>query len=127
MVTLPLGTHCITSGGSKVSRDVPPYTIAQGYPARLRGVNVVGLKRRGFSGKTVSMLRSAYRAVFFDSETPRFEDLLVRVRDEFAGSHEVAMFLEFLETAQNTTRGFARPAPRGENSRDKASAEYSGI
>lgn len=116
-----VGAHCITSGGSKVGKDVPPYTIAQGYPARLRGVNHVGLKRRGFSDETVRLLRQAYRAVFFDSETPRFEDLLARVREEFQGSHEVKKFLDFLGTAQSTTRGFLRPS-RGEENGDSTPA-----
>jgi UDP-N-acetylglucosamine acyltransferase len=112
-----VGAHCITSGGSKVGKDVPPFTIAQGYPARLRGINHVGLKRRGFTDETVRRLRQAYRAVFFDNDTPRFEDLLERVRGEFQGSHEVQGFLDFLATAQSTTRGFLRPN-RGEESAD---------
>jgi len=104
-----VGAHCITSGGSKVGKDIPPFTIAQGYPARLRGINHVGLKRRGFSDQTIRMLRQAYRAIFYDTETPRFDDLLARVRGDFAPSHEVQLFLDFLATAQSSDRGFLRP------------------
>ncbi|RMG11065.1 MAG: acyl-ACP--UDP-N-acetylglucosamine O-acyltransferase [Planctomycetota bacterium] len=117
-----LGAHCITSGGSKVGKDVPPFTVAQGYPARLRGINHVGLKRRGFSDSTIRLLRQSYRAVFFDTDTPRFEDLLARVRAEFQGSREVETFLDFLAQAQSTTRGFLRPAARGEENGEEREA-----
>ncbi|MGE0708205.1 MAG: acyl-ACP--UDP-N-acetylglucosamine O-acyltransferase [Planctomycetota bacterium] len=107
-----VGAHCITSGGSKVGKDIPPYTVAQGYPARLRGINHVGLKRRGFSDQTVRLLRQAYRAIFFDTET-RFEELVAQVREEFAGSHEVSRFIDFLVAAANSDRGFTRPLNKG--------------
>lgn len=123
-----VGAHCITSGGSKVGKDIPPYTIAQGYPARLRGVNYVGLKRRGFSDETIRLLRQAYRAVFFDNDT-RFEDLLERVRTEFSGSHEVKLFLDFLGDAQSSDRGFLRPLRAETNGQETpvAGIPYSGV
>lgn len=112
-----VGAHVMTSGGSKVGKDIPPYTIAQGYPARLRGVNQVGLKRRGFSDETVRMLRQVYRAVFYDPET-RFEEVLPRARAEFQGSVEVQKFLDFLAEAQSSDRGFLRPGRADENGDD---------
>ena len=110
-----VGTHVMTSGGSKVGKDIPPFTVAQGYPARLRGVNHIGLKRRGFSDGTIKLLRQAYRAVFFDNTTPRFEDLLTRVRAKYSGSHEVKQFLDFLCDAQSSDRGFLRPRENGDD------------
>lgn len=103
-----IGAHVMTSGGSKVGKDIPPFTIAQGYPARLRGINHVGLKRRGFADDAIRKLRQAYRAIFFDTDT-RFEELLSRVRGEFAGVAEVQTFLDFLAVAQSSDRGFLRP------------------
>jgi UDP-N-acetylglucosamine acyltransferase len=108
-----VGAHVMTGGGSKVGKDIPPFTIAQGYPARLRGVNQIGLKRRGFADETVRMLRQVYRAVFYDPET-RFEEVLPRARAEFQGSVEVQKFLDFLAAAQSSDRGFLRPGARGE-------------
>ena len=102
-----LGDHCMTSGGSKVGKDVPPYTIAQGYPARLRGINHVGLRRRGFSNETVRALRAAYRAIF--NEDLLFEQALERVKTEHAHSHEVNTLIDFLAEAQSSDRGFLRP------------------
>jgi UDP-N-acetylglucosamine acyltransferase len=110
-----VGSHCMTSGGSKVGKDIPPFTIAQGYPARLRGINQVGLRRRGFTDATIKLLRQAYRAVFFDSES-RFEEILARARAEYQGSVEVDHFLAFLTEAQDS-RGFLRPGRGDENGR----------
>jgi UDP-N-acetylglucosamine acyltransferase len=109
-----IGAHCMTGGGSKVGKDIPPFTIAQGYPARLRGVNHIGLKRRGFTEETVRSLRQAYRALFYDPEA-RFEEVRQKVRAEFAGSVEVQRFLEFLGEAASSDRGFLRPARSDEN------------
>lgn len=103
-----IGTHVMTSGGSKVGKDIPPFTIAQGYPARLRGVNHIGMKRRGFSDETVRTLRQAYRAVFFEPDA-RFEEVLAKVRTDFSGSLEVQRFFDFLAEAQGSDRGFLRP------------------
>lgn len=110
-----VGAHAMTSGGSKVGKDIPPYTIAQGYPARLRGINQIGLRRRGFSDETIRSLRQAYRAVF--AEGARFDETLQRVREELGGSHEVQRLLDFLAVSQSSDRGFLRPG-RGEDTAD---------
>jgi len=109
-----IGAHCMTSGGAKVGQDIPPYTIAQGYPARLRGINHVGLQRRGFTDQTVRQLRKAYRALFFSDE-PRFEDAMAKVREDFSASREVLALLEFIDMAQKSGRNTMRPAPRASN------------
>lgn len=116
-----VGAHVMTSGGSKVGKDIPPYTIAQGYPARLRGVNQIGLKRRGFADETVRTLRQVYRAVFFEPEA-RFEEVLEKARADFQGSVEAQRFLDFLAEAQSSDRGFLRP---GRN--DDGDAPLTGI
>ena len=67
-----VGAHVMTSGGSKIGQSVPPFTMVQGYPARLRGINIVGLRRRGFSDETIRLLRKAYRALFM-TNAPLFE------------------------------------------------------
>ena len=59
-----LGTHAITGGCAKVVQDIAPYTIADGNPARARGVNVTGLKRHGYTDEDVMELRRAYRTLY---------------------------------------------------------------
>ena len=59
-----LGRHSITGGCTKVVQDVVPYTIADGNPARARGINVTGLKRHGYSDEAAMDLRRAYRTLY---------------------------------------------------------------
>ena len=59
-----LGRHAITGGCSKIVQDVVPFTIADGNPARARGVNITGMKRNGFSDEDVLELRRAYKSLY---------------------------------------------------------------
>ncbi|MEI9998042.1 MAG: acyl-ACP--UDP-N-acetylglucosamine O-acyltransferase [Verrucomicrobiota bacterium] len=56
-----IGAHAIIGGCAKIVQDVPPFLIADGNPANLRGVNHVGLERRGFAESDIKALRRAYR------------------------------------------------------------------
>jgi UDP-N-acetylglucosamine acyltransferase len=56
-----IGRHAILGGCTKIVQDVPPFMIADGNPAEIRGVNQVGLERRGFSADGIRSLREAYR------------------------------------------------------------------
>lgn len=59
-----IGAHCIVGGASGVNKDIPPYTTAAGNHAKLFGLNLIGLKRRGFSEETINSLKKAYRILF---------------------------------------------------------------
>jgi UDP-N-acetylglucosamine acyltransferase len=59
-----IGTRSIIGGCSKIVQDVPPYCTADGNPARARGLNIVGLKRAGFSREQMVALRDAFRKVY---------------------------------------------------------------
>lgn len=59
-----IGTHAFVGGGSRVPRDVPPYTRAVGNPLRLYGINTIGLTRAGFPPDVRSALKHAYRLLF---------------------------------------------------------------
>jgi UDP-N-acetylglucosamine acyltransferase len=59
-----LGTRSIIGGCSKIVQDVPPYCTADGNPARARGLNIVGLKRAGYSRDQMRALREAFRKVY---------------------------------------------------------------
>ncbi len=59
-----IGTRSIIGGCSKIVQDVPPYCTADGNPARARGLNIVGLKRAGFSRDQMRALRDAFRKVY---------------------------------------------------------------
>lgn len=98
-----VGAHVMISGGAMVNQDVPPYTIAQGDRARTVGLNLVGLKRRGFSEETIAAVKAAYRMVFRSGL--RLEEALKKMMDELGNVPEVVSFVEFI---RNSQRGIAR-------------------
>ncbi len=83
--------------------DVPPYCTVAGDRARLHGLNVVGLRRRGFAGATITALKRAYRVLFHGGVTRR--DALARTEAAFADVPEVRRLLAFV---RESARGVCR-------------------
>jgi UDP-N-acetylglucosamine acyltransferase len=89
-----IGAHAFVGGLAGVENDVIPYGIALGNRAALAGLNIVGLKRRGFSRESIHDLRRAYRALFAPEGT--LKERLEDVAAEFASHAEVQQILDFL-------------------------------
>ena len=89
-----IGRHAFIGGMAGVEHDVIPYGMALGNRAYLAGLNLVGLKRRGFDREQIHELRRAYRLLFAAEGTlkERVED----VGSEFAGQAEVEEILTFI-------------------------------
>ena len=98
-----IGSHAMVSGGSVVVQDIAPFIIAQGDRAKPSGLNLVGLKRRGFSDSTLRDLKTAYKIVFRSGL--RLEEALEKVAAELDESPELKTFTEFIG---NSLRGIAR-------------------
>jgi UDP-N-acetylglucosamine acyltransferase len=98
-----IGNHAFIGGKSAVVKDVPPYVMAVGDRARLRGLNTVGLKRRAFSPETVSLLKKVYRILFRFGLT--LNEALERVRAEVEPIPEVTYMIDFIKSSQ---RGITR-------------------
>ncbi|MCG6911976.1 MAG: acyl-ACP--UDP-N-acetylglucosamine O-acyltransferase [Deltaproteobacteria bacterium] len=98
-----VGNYAFIGGKSAVVKDIPPYMIAAGDRARLHGLNVVGLKRHGFSRNTLSMLKKAYRLVFRIGLT--LNEAIERVAAEVEQVPEVVHLIEFIKSSQ---RGITR-------------------
>jgi len=79
-----IGDHAFIGGMATVTTDIIPYGFVTGNPARLAGLNVVGLKRRGFSRQIIHNMRAAYRLLFAQEGTfsERLSDTEERYRDE---------------------------------------------
>lgn len=75
-----LGSHAMIGGMSGVEQDVIPYGVVVGDRARLSGLNLIGLKRRGFSSSEINGLREAYRFVFLDTSENNSVTLLDRIK-----------------------------------------------
>lgn len=75
-----LGSHAMIGGMSGVEQDVIPFGVVTGDRARLSGLNLIGLKRRGFSSSEINELREAYRFVFSDNTEDKSITLLDRIK-----------------------------------------------
>jgi UDP-N-acetylglucosamine acyltransferase len=98
-----VGRGAILGAGSMVSKDVPPYCNATGDRARLHGLNLEGLKRRGVDREKVELLRKAYRIMF--KSRLKTKDAIVRIRQELSGSAEAQQLAAFIEGSR---RGICR-------------------
>jgi UDP-N-acetylglucosamine acyltransferase len=98
-----IGCHVMIAGGSMVTQDVVPYTMVQGDRAKTVGLNLIGLKRRGFSEATVRSIKKAYRLVFRSGI--KVEEALEKIGAELESSPELDVFVDFIK---NSERGIAR-------------------
>ena len=89
-----IGAHCFIGGMTGVERDVVPYAMAAGHNAEIAGVNVRGLKRRGFTHSDIMALRAAYRT-FFGVHGPRAERIAA-VEEAFGQVAAVTPLIDFL-------------------------------
>jgi UDP-N-acetylglucosamine acyltransferase len=105
-----VGRHAITGGCSKIVQDVPPFMIADGNPATVRGVNQVGLERHGFDAESVRRLREAYRLLY--RSKMNVKQAVEEIRKRLWGGREIEQLVEFIEKSE---RGIIRrPVGRGE-------------
>jgi len=98
-----IGKHAITGGCSKIVQDVPPFMIADGNPAVIRGVNVVGLERRDFPPETIRVLKESYRILYRAQLNTK--QALQELEGSFGDVAEVRELIEFIEKSQ---RGIIR-------------------
>jgi len=89
-----VGRYSFIGGLAAVTRDVIPYGWVRGNPADLEQLNLVGLKRRGFSRETINDMRAAYRLLFAPEGT--FQERLDDVARVFAASSEVREIVDFI-------------------------------
>jgi UDP-N-acetylglucosamine acyltransferase len=89
-----IGAHAITGGSSLVLKDVPPFVMASGNPAKPYGINSEGLKRRGFSTDAIVGIKRAYRAVYRTGDT--VEQALATLKEQAAACPEVQPLVDFL-------------------------------
>ena len=92
-----VGAHSMVGAQSLVDADIIPFCVAAGNRAKLSGINVIGLERRGFSPKTVTALRDFFR--MFVRGNGLFASRLDEVREKFTGNAEFDMLFDFIDTA----------------------------
>jgi len=100
-----VGRHSIIGGCSKVQQDVPPFTIVDGNPPATRGLNLVGLQRRGFPEDDIRALKSAYKKLFLRKDSNLATSLSSLKATHAASVPQVAHLIHFIEASQ---RGVTR-------------------
>lgn len=98
-----IGAHVMISGGSMISKDVPPYILAGHRPLVYGGLNVVGLKRRGFSNEQIDIIREIYRIIYQSGFNTA--EACDKVEAAFPPSSERDNILTFIRTSK---RGIIR-------------------
>ncbi|HEU4341042.1 MAG TPA: acyl-ACP--UDP-N-acetylglucosamine O-acyltransferase [Candidatus Binatia bacterium] len=98
-----VGTGAILGAGSMVSKDVPPFCNATGDRAKLHGLNLEGLRRRGFTKDKIDALKKTYRIIF--KSKLRTQAAVNRVAEEVSPSVEIAKLVDFVV---NSERGVCR-------------------
>jgi UDP-N-acetylglucosamine acyltransferase len=97
-----VGSYIMVQGGTRTSQDIPPYVLAGKEPIRYAGVNLVGLRRRGFSRETIEAIHDAYRIIYSQGV---LKDGIAMAREQFPDSKEVDYICSFIE---NSKRGVIR-------------------
>ena len=89
-----IGRMAMVGGMSRISRDVPPYMLVEGNPAKVRSLNLVGLKRRGFTSRDFRQLKKAFRILYSDnlSLTEAIEQL-----ELFSDNEHIRYLVNFLK------------------------------
>lgn len=98
-----VGSYCMVEGGAKIKRDVPPYLMIAGEPARFSGLNKIGLKRRNYTDEEIQRLSDAYRIVYRSGITT--VEAIEKLEAEFKEDQKVAVITEFLKRSK---RGIVR-------------------
>ncbi len=98
-----VGALSIIGGCSKVVQDIPPYSTCDGHPARIYGLNLIGLRRKGVPKDSIEGLDRAFRILFNSGLTPKHA--LEKAEKEATASKEVSYLFNFIK---NSERGIAR-------------------
>ena len=90
-----IGSYVMIQGGSRINKDLPPYIIVGREPARYSGLNIIGLRRRGFSNEAIKSVHEAYRQIY-ESGTI-VSTALARIKESSNITPEVENVLNFIE------------------------------
>jgi UDP-N-acetylglucosamine acyltransferase len=97
-----IGGYVMIQGGSRFSKDIPPFIIAGKEPTSYCGINLVGLRRRGFSTELIDTIHEAYRIIYSNG---LIEDGLKEIREKLPPCKEIDYIISFIESSK---RGIIR-------------------
>lgn len=98
-----IGAHVMIQGGTRLGKDIPPYIIAGREPVCYSGVNLVGLRRNGFSNEKINEIQEIYRTIY--QAGYNFSDAISKIEKEFEETVEMRFIVDFVK---DSPRGIVR-------------------
>ncbi len=98
-----IGEHVMIQGGTRLGKDIPPYVIAGREPVSYSGINLVGLRRHGFSNEKINEIQEIYRLIY--NSGLNFSDAVAKIENEFPKTKEMELIVNFIK---NSPRGIVR-------------------
>ncbi len=98
-----IGCHAMVGGGFRAQQDIVPYSLVGGYPLKIAGLNLIGLKRRGFKLESIKALQNTFKILFFSNLNT--SQAVERIKSEVEIVDEVQTVLDFIESS---TRGLVK-------------------
>lgn len=100
-----VGAHAMVQGGTRLSKDIPPFVIAGREPASYGGLNVIGLRRRGFSPEQIEIIHNAYRLIY--QSGLNHSDALKRIEQDIPDTKERNEIITFIrESERGILKGY---------------------
>ena len=93
-----VGSGVMIQGGSRFSKDIPPYIVAAHDPIEFYSINIIGLRRRGFSNEVIENIHNAYRIIYQGGLNT--SDALNKVEDEIDKSPEIDYIVNFIRSSE---------------------------
>ncbi|MDR1742388.1 MAG: acyl-ACP--UDP-N-acetylglucosamine O-acyltransferase [Dysgonamonadaceae bacterium] len=98
-----VGSHVMIQGGTRLGKDIPPFAMAGRDPVSYVGLNIVGLRRRGFTGEQINNIQEVYRLLY--QSGLNISQALPKIETELPESNEKSIILDFV---RNSSRGIVR-------------------
>ncbi len=115
-----IGQYAYIAGMTRVVQDAPPFMVVEGNPARVRGVNTIGLERHRFDPQTVERLKEAHRRLYRGDEQPSLAVMgehIARLETDYPEDECLTLLTAFLKNMAGGFYGRYREAARADNRR----------
>ena len=98
-----IGSHAMIQGGTRLSKDIPPFIIAGREPVSYAGINLVGLRRRSFPIERINQIQETYRLIY--QSGLNFTDAIAKIETEIEQTDEIKIIVDFIK---KSSRGIVR-------------------
>jgi len=95
-----VGAHSFSAMNSVIAKDVPPYVMIGGHPAKPHGINIEGLQRRGYSVEQIARIKKAYKTIYHSGML--LQDAISKIEIHCADFPELQFLAQFLRASQRS-------------------------